>query len=129
VCGSGGVSEAKLREIGRGPPGARTVRALGLPLLVNQFGVISGVSTRGTVSLVMLAPPAGGVVTLTSDNPSVVQVPPTVSIPGGNSASSFPITTSPVAVGTTVSINAPAGGGTKTAFIHGAPHPNAAPAV
>src|SRR5436309_7604856 len=127
--GPTGGNQAKLLEIDPGPPGAPTVRALGLPLSVNQFGVIGGVSTRGTVSLVMLAPPAGGAVTLTSDNPSVVQVPPTVSIPGGNSANSFPITTSPVAVGTTVSINATAGGVTKTAFINVAPNPNAALAL
>ena len=127
--GPTGGNQAKLLEIDPGPPGAPTVRALGLPLSVNQFGVIGGVSTRGTVSLVMLAPPAGGAVTLTSDNPSVVQVPPTVSIPGGNSANSFPITTSPVAVGTTVSINAIAGGVTKTAFINVAPNPNAALAL
>src|SRR5437867_94797 len=127
--GPTGGNQAKLLEIDPGPLGAPTVRALGLPLSVNQFGVIGGVSTRGTVSLVMLAPPAGGAVTLTSDNPSVVQVPPTVSIPGGNSANSFPITTSPVAVGTTVSINAIAGGVTKTAFINVAPNPNAALAL
>src|SRR5438093_2937460 len=127
--GATGGNQAKLLEIDPGPPGAPTVRALGLTLSVNQFGVIGGASTRGTVSLVMLAPPAGGVVTLTSDNPSVVQVPPTVSIPGGNSANSFPITTSPVAVGTTVSSNAIAGCVTKTAFINVAPNPNAALAL
>src|SRR5262249_21678338 len=129
LSGTSGAIRAQLLEIDPGPPGVWTVRALGLPLLVNQFGVIGGVWTRGTVSLVMLAPPAGGVVTMTSDNPAVVQVPPTVSIPGGNSANSFPITTSPVAVGTAVSINATAGGVTKTVFINVAPNPNAALAL
>src|SRR5262249_10999577 len=81
----------------------------------------------GTVSTVMLAPAGGGAVTLTSDNPSVVQVPPTVSIPAGNSANSFTITTSPVAIGTTVSVNATVGGVTKTVFINVAPDPNAPP--
>ena len=90
-------------------------------------GLIGGTSTRGTVSLVMLAPPGGGAVTLTSTNPAVVQVPPTVSIAAGNSANSFTITSSSVSLGTTVEVDATAGGVTKSVFINVAPDPNAPP--
>ena len=54
---------AKLLEIDPSPPGAPILLALG----VSPTGLIGGTSTRGTVSLVMLAPAGGGVVTLTSD--------------------------------------------------------------
>ena len=121
--GTTGGMHAKLLEIDPGPPGAPVLLALG----VSPTGLIGGTSTRGTVSLVMLAPAAGGAVTLTSADPSLVQVPPTVSIPAGNSANSFTITTSPVAIGGTVRIDATAGGVTRSAFIDLAPDPNAPP--
>src|SRR5207244_6646882 len=104
---------AKLLESDPGPPGAPVLLARG----VSPTGLIGGTSTRGTVSLVMLAPAGGGAVTLTSADPSLVQVPPTVSIPAGNSANSFTITTSPVVIGATVRIDATAGGVTKSQFI------------
>src|SRR5205809_1646220 len=121
--GTSGGMQATLLEIDPGPPGSSVLFALG----VNPMGLIGGTSTRGTVSLVMLAPAGGGAVTLTSDDPSLVQVPPTVSIPAGNSANSFTITTSPVVIGATVRINATAGGVTRSAFINLGPDPNAPP--
>src|SRR5262249_45888434 len=51
----------------------------------------------------------------------------TVAIPAGNSANSFTITTSPVVVGTTVRVDATAGGVTKSQFINVGPDPNAPP--
>jgi hypothetical protein len=96
---------------------------------VKPSALIGGASARGTVELVMPAPPGGGVVTLSSDNPSVVQVPPTVAIAAGNSTNSFTITTSPVNVATGVSITATAGGVTRSAFINLGPDPNAALAL
>src|SRR5262249_14353463 len=86
-------------------------------------------SMRGTVGLVMPAPAGGGVVTLTSSDPSLVKVPPSVSIAAGNSADSFTINTSPVSTGASVRIDASAGGGTKSAFINLGPDPNAPPAL
>src|SRR5262249_2950085 len=94
---------------------------------VSPTNLVGGTSTRGTVSLVMLAPPGGGSVTLTSTNPAVVQVPATVSVPAGNSANSFTITSSSVSLGTTVEVDATAGGVTKSVFINVAPDPNAPP--
>src|SRR5262249_25312287 len=123
--GTTGGNQAKLLEVDPGLPGASVLFAFG----VNQTngGLIGGTSTRGTVSTVMLAPAGGGAVALTSDSPSVVQVPPTVAIPAGNSANSFTITTSPVVVGTTVRVDATAGGVTKSQFINVGPDPNAPP--
>src|SRR5206468_4098216 len=57
------------------------------------------------------------------------QVPPSVSIAAGNSANSFTITTSPVSIPTGASINASAGGVTKSTFINVGPDPNAALAL
>jgi len=121
---SGGI-QARLLEVDPGPPGASVLFAFGVTQPIG--GMIGGTSTRGTVSTVMLAPAGGGAVTLTSDNPSVVQVPPVVSIAAGNSANSFTITTSPVVVATTVRVDATAGGVTKTQFINVGPDPNAPP--
>src|SRR5207249_3671394 len=93
-------------------------------LTLASANILGEGSTTGTVTL---APAGGGAVTLTSDDPSLVQVPPTVSIPAGNSANSFTITTSPVVIGATVRINATAGGVTRSAFINLGPDPNAPP--
>ena len=122
--GTTGGMQAKLLEIDP-TPGAPVLFAMG----VKPSGLIGGASARGTVELVMPAPAGGGVVTLSSDNPSVVQVPPSVSIAAGNSANSFTITTSPVSIPTGASINASAGGVTKSAFINVGPDPNAALAL
>jgi len=122
--GPTGAMQAKLLEIDPGPPGASVLFAFGIS---NTIGVTGGTSMSGTVSTVMLAPAGGGAVTMTSSNPSIVQVPATVPIPAGNSAASFTITTSPVLVGATVQVDATAGGVTRSQFINLGPDPNAAP--
>jgi len=105
------------------PPGPPTLLALG----VNPTtGVIGGNPMSGTVGLVMPAPAGGGVVTLTSSDPALVQVPPTVPIAAGNSANSFTITTSRVLTGASVRLDASTGGVTKSAFINLGPDPNPA---
>ena len=118
-----GVSHARLLEIVPGS-GSPTLLAMG----VNPTSVVGGASTTGTVQLVVPAPPGGGVVTLTSDNPALVQVPTSVSVPAGNSATSFTITTSVVASFTTVRVDASAGGVTRSEFINLAANPNNPPA-
>src|SRR5215813_9279344 len=70
--GATGLMQARLLEIDPGPPGASILFAFG----VRSTGLIGGESASGTVSTVMLAPAGGGTVTLTSDDPSLVQVPP-----------------------------------------------------
>jgi hypothetical protein len=125
IYGTTGGMHAKLLEIDPAPSGPATLLALG----VSPSEVIGGNALRGTVELVMPAPAGGGVVTLSSDNPALVQVPPSVSIAAGNSANSFTITTSSVLTATGTSINATAGGVAKSAFINVAPDPNAALAL
>jgi hypothetical protein len=90
--------------------------------------VIGGNSGRGTVGLVMPAPAAGGTVSLTTDNPSVIHVPASVSIDAGNSTNVFTIGTSPVSgFATGGFVFATAGGVTKSIFVNVAPDPNAPP--
>src|SRR5262249_25250971 len=68
----------------------------------------------------------GGVVNVASDNPAV-QVPATVTVPAGNSAVSFPITTSAVTLATTARIDVAAGGVLRSQFVNVSPDPNAPP--
>src|SRR4051794_9609921 len=111
--GFNATAQAKLLEI---RPGSGTPTLSGFS--VSPTDIVSGTSTQGTVQLVTSAPAGGGVVTLTSSNPAVLQVPPTVSVPAGNNSTSFPITTSATAVFTTVEVDASAGGVTRAAFIN-----------
>ena len=106
------MSHARLLEI---DPGASVPTLLGFA--VSPTGVIGGDSMTGTVTLVSPAPAGGAQVILSTDIPSVVHVPASVSIPAGNSSGSFTVTTSSVASFTTGTINASAGGVTKTEFI------------
>ena len=105
-------------------PGPATLLAIGPA----GQDVIGGNSGRASVGLVMPAPAAGGVVNLTTDNPSVIHVPATVNIAAGNSTNSFTIGTSPVSgLNTGGNVFATAGGVTKSIFVNVAPDPNAPP--
>lgn len=88
--------------------------------------VIGGNPGRGSVALVVPAPSGGATVNLTSDNPSVVQVPASVNIAAGNSTVSFAISTSPVStLPTGANVTAAAGGVSKSIFVTVHPDPNA----
>src|SRR3954447_16200771 len=113
-------TQAKLLEIRAGSAGA-TLSGFS----VSPTDIVSGSSTQGIVQLVTSAPAGGGVVTLTSSNPAVLQVPPTVSVPAGNNSTSFPITTTATSVFTTVEVDASAGGVTRSAFTNLAAGPTA----
>jgi hypothetical protein len=107
-------------------PGPATLLAMGPA----SQDVIGGQSGHATVGLVMPAPAAGGVVNLTTDNPSVIHVPASVSISGGNSTNTFAIGTSPVSgLATGGFVFATAGGITKSVFVNVAPDPNAPPVL
>src|SRR3989442_6288037 len=121
--GTTGAMQAKLLEIDPGPPGASTLFAFG----VVWTNLIGGASTRGPVSTIMLAPAGGGAVTLTSSDPSIVQVPPSAPMPAGTSANSFTVTVGPVSIGATVRLDATAGGVRRSQFINLGPDPNAPP--
>src|SRR3954447_16656026 len=106
-------TQAKLLEIRAGSAGPTLAG-----FSVSPTDIVSGSSTQGTVQLVNSAPAGGGSVTLTSSNPAVLQVPPTVSVPAGNNSASFPITTNATSVFTTVEVDASAGGITRSAFVN-----------
>jgi hypothetical protein len=71
-------------------PGPATLLAIGPA----SQDVIGGHSGRATVALVIPAPAGGGVVNLTTDNPSIIHLPTNVAIAQGNSTNSFDIATS-----------------------------------
>src|SRR3954463_12551428 len=106
-------TQAKLLEIRAGSAGPTLAG-----FSVSPTDIVSGSSTQGIVQLVNSAPAGGGVVTLTSSNPALLQVPPTVNVPAGNNSTSFPITTRATSVFTTVEVDASAGGVTRSAFVN-----------
>ncbi len=121
--GTSGGTQARVLEIDPAP-GEPRLLAIGPA----SQEVIGGNPGRASVALVMPAPAGGAVVSLSTDNPSVIQVPATVAIPEGNSAVSFTITTSPViGLPTGGNIFATAGGVTKSVFITVTADPNAPP--
>jgi hypothetical protein len=65
-------------------------------LSVHPRTVPVGTPSTGTVTLNGAAPPSGAIVSLTSGNSSVAQVPSTVTIPAGARSGTFTITTGPV---------------------------------
>ena len=121
--GTSGGLQARILEIDPAP-GPATVLAIGPA----SQDLIGGNSGRASVALVIPAPVGGGVVSLTTDNPSIIHVPPTVTIPAGNSAISFAIGTSRVTgLPTGGNVFATAGGVTKSIFVNVSADPNAPP--
>jgi len=121
--GTSGGLQARILEIDPAP-GPVTVLAIGPA----SQDVIGGHSGRASVALVIPAPAGGGTVSLTTDNPSVIQVPASVTIPEGNSATSFTIGTSAVTgLPTGGNVFATAGGVTRSIFVNVSPDPNAPP--
>ena len=98
---TGTTSPPALTGIGLAPPGE----------------VKGGVSTTATVTISLPAPAAGTTVTLTSGEPAVAQVPPSVTVPAGQTSASFTITTQPVTSSHTVVITAALGSDQHFAFL------------
>ena len=72
--------------------------------------VVGGNSSTGTVTLNGPAPTGGSVVSLSSSNISVANVPATVTVLSGNTSATFTIATTPVSTSTSVTISALYGG-------------------
>ncbi len=106
-------AQAQLLEI---RPGSTAPTLLGFS--VSPTDITSGSSTQGIVQLVTTAPAGGGAVTLTSSNPALLQVPPTVTVAAGNNSTSFAISTTATSTFTTVQVDASAGGVTRSAFVN-----------
>ncbi|HZS17469.1 MAG TPA: hypothetical protein VFA51_05995 [Candidatus Udaeobacter sp.] len=121
--GTSGGSQARILQIDPAA-GPATLLAIGPA----SQDLIGGNSGRASVALVIPAPAGGGVVSLTTDNPSVIQVPASVTIPEGNSATSFAIETSRITgLPTGGNVFATAGGVTKSIFVNVSADPNAPP--
>src|SRR5581483_10318545 len=111
--GTSGGSQARILQIDPAA-GPATLLAIGPA----SQDLIGGNSGRASVALVIPAPAGGGVASLTTDNPSVIQVPASVTIPEGNSATSFAIETSRITgLPTGGNVFATAGGVTKSIFV------------
>jgi hypothetical protein len=91
----------------------------GLRLALFRERVLGG--TAMSMNSVFLTGTAGGTVLLSSSNPSVASVPPSVIVPGGDEAASFVLTTRAVTAATRVTITATFGGVTQTASVTVAP--------
>jgi hypothetical protein len=74
-------------------------------LSLSPSAVIGASSSTGTVTLSAPAPTGGAVVTLTSNNTTVAQVPPNVTVTAGSLSATFTVTTSSVANTTAVTIS------------------------
>ena len=92
-------------------------------LAVTPASVVGGQSSTGIVTLSGPAPGTGVTVTLSSTNPAVAGVPPSVTVAAGVSSTSFSITTFAVASSTPVDIIGSAGGATRTATLTVTPPP------
>jgi hypothetical protein len=90
-----------------------TVAALG----VNPSTVAGGTGSTGTVTLSGPAPSGGQVVMLSSANPTLVGVPSSVTVSGGSTSASFPISTTAPPVTTVVSLTASSSGTSRTAAL------------
>lgn len=90
------------------------------PLVVNGFRLAtSNVVGGGTVgpnnlAINTVAPAGGAVIALSSSNPALAPVPPSITVPEGTTTASFYITTSPTAGSTPVTISAALGGATSS---------------
>ena len=71
---------------------------------INPTSVQGGNSSQGTVTLSGAAPAGGAVVTLTSSNSSVANMPVSVTVPVGATSATFTVTTSVVTATTSVNI-------------------------
>ena len=72
----------------------------------NPSIVVGGAGATGTVTLSDVAPSGGAVVILQSDTPGAANVPPSTTVPAGQSSTTFAITTSTVSTTTNVNITA-----------------------
>jgi len=94
------------------------VEASTLSLLsVSPSTVTGGASSTGIINLSSAAPSGGAVVSLSSSDPSVASVPPSVTVPAGATSATFTVATAPVAASASVTITATSSGTTETASL------------
>ncbi len=87
--------------------GTLTVQAVTLqPFNLSVATVTGGRQLSASVNLSCPAPPGGSTITLTSDNPTVVSVPDSVTVPTGSTVGTFAVSTITVASAVTVKVTA-----------------------
>src|SRR5882762_3275508 len=86
-------------------------------LSLDPSTVTGGGSSTGTVTLTAPAPSDRVVVSLSSSNTGVANVPSSVTVPGGSTTATFPVTTNPVDTSTAVTISGSYGGDTQAATL------------
>jgi hypothetical protein len=119
-CGSGSPSSPSPTTDGSSPspsPSDPAPAPSGFSLTLSQSSVQGQQQPTGTVRLGTTAPSSGVIVTLTSSNPSVAQVPASVMVAGGQSGASFTINTSTVPSNSASTISATYNGATRTAAL------------
>jgi hypothetical protein len=95
---------------------------LGAPVMVsslqlNPGTLVGGGTSQGTVVLSGPAPTGGAVVSLSSSNPFVANVPSTVAVLSGATNATFTVTTNPTLSTSFLNITASYGPGTQTAVL------------
>jgi hypothetical protein len=101
---------------------AATVAVQGSPIPLVSFSISptsvgGGGTSVGTVTLASAAPNGGSAVSLTSADPSVADVPPSVTVSFGQTRANFSVTTYPVLADTPVLLSATSGGQTRGATL------------
>jgi len=114
------ASDFEIVQLGWNPSG---VQASLTSFSLSPTSVVGGQASTGVVTLSSAATGSGLTVTLTSGNPAVVGVQPSVTVAAGATSASFPVTTAAVATSTPVTLTASAGSVNRTATLTVTPAP------
>lgn len=123
--GSGAPANARLSGCTVTSPSVPTASSL----VLSPPSLTGGSSSTGSVTLSASAPTGGQSVVLTSSNGAVAAVPAGVTVPGGSTSTTFPVTTTSVTQSTSVTISAAAGGVTRSAVLTVAPAASSSPTL
>jgi trimeric autotransporter adhesin len=88
---------------------------------VNPASIKGGSSTIGVVSLNQVAPTGGITINLASNNPTIVSVQKTITVPTGQSSASFSLTSQPVLTNVAITVNATYAGQQKVTTVNVVP--------
>jgi subtilisin family serine protease len=116
---SSGVTQTAPLTVTPQPPSGPTLTSLGF----NPNPVGGASSSTGTVMLSGPAPSGGALVSLSSNNPTVVSVQSSVTVPSGETETSFRANTGIVTTSTPVTISASYDGVTQTSSVTVTPPP------
>ncbi len=96
---------------------------------LSPTSVTGGQSASGTVTLSASAPSGGQSVSLASSNGAVASVPPSVTVPGGSTSTTFTVSTTSVTQTSSVTITATANGVSRSAVLTVAPAASSSPTL